>query len=148
MLVRRPTIAKVKGLKMILTKKQIGIVMAGIVLATLGLIKLASIEGDVIPFPKLIHEYPFVTTNEKIDSEVVDIYCPPKTRCPGLIIAVRFANGDKRAIQAHYDVSDTITFQKVLKVGSRILKHAGSDTLHLYGTNSASSYYFIIDRSI
>ncbi len=133
---------------MILNNRNIAIMLAALVLGIVGIIRLVTIEGDMVPFPKLIQDYPYVSTEEEIDSEVADIYCPPRTRCPGLLISVKFANEAHRTIQANYDVSDTIMFSKVLTVGCRIVKHAGSDTLHLYGTNKKVAYNFIIDRTL
>ena len=133
---------------MILKKRNIVIVLAGLALGILGIIKLATIEDNIVPFAKLIEEYPYISTTEEIDSEVAEIYCPPRTRCPGLIITVKFANEEKRAIQAHYDVSDSVKFASVLTVGTRIVKHAGSDTLHLYVASDKTEYNFVIDRTL
>ncbi len=133
---------------MFLKKNEIIKVVSAFVLGTIGIIWLLTMEDNVIPFRDLIKEYPYITTDEGFDSEVAEIYCPPRTRCPGIITMVRLSNTEKRTIQAFENVSHTVELHGVLTQGSRIVKLVGSDTLYVYSTVDKSVSKFVIDRTI
>lgn len=98
---------------------------------------------------ELINEYPYVLREDNIDSEVIEIYCVPKTRgCGGIFSMVVFDNNLKRTIYAPRDVTDSIVLSQILTIGSKIKKVSGSDTVYVFlKPEQTVPYKFLLRRN-
>ncbi len=112
-------------------------IILGIVAASLfgiaGIVWIGKMNNSEVKFQDVFQEYPFISLNERIDSEVIQIYCMPGTRgCGGIYRSVVFADNLKRTIYAPRDISDTVNLSQILVLGCRIKKNSGSDTLSVF----------------
>ncbi|MCE2996022.1 MAG: hypothetical protein ACK5RG_20855 [Cyclobacteriaceae bacterium] len=124
-------------------------VIAAFVLGIAGFVWLLNIDETMVPPEVLEQEYPYVLSKDSIDSEVIEIYCPPKTRgCGGIFSLVVFDSGLKRTIYAPRDISDSMVLSQILTIGSRIKKVSGNDTVNVFlKPDQAEPYKFVLRRN-
>ncbi len=123
-------------------------VVAASMFGIAGIVWMGKMNNKEVQFQDVVQEYPFIKLNEKIDSEVIQIYCMPGTRgCGGIYRSVVFANNLRRTIYAPRDISDTINLSQILVLGSRIKKNSESDTLSVFlREDQVEPYNFILRK--